>query len=227
MGRFLTAIFSSGCILFAGCGEWSCLEEKYGMGQCPGSEAVELRVSTTYWEQLMDVGLEIKDAEIPDTAPTFAARRCGELSELAEKIAPTYGLSPSWLMGIIQNESSCGANVGPRREAGSVGYAVRSVGSAKPKYWSSWGIGQIMGYRAKAEYGIEPEELEDDETSMEVVAAIFKKCLDKQRGTDAQRLFRAAACYNGGQNWHRASAEWKPRIYKYGLRFLEHINVGV
>jgi hypothetical protein len=226
MKSFIRLIFACSSIFFVGCGEWSCPEEKYGIGQCPGSGAVELRVSTTYWEQLMDVGLEIKDAEIPDTAPTFAARRCGELSELAEKIAPTYGLSPSWLMGIIKNESSCGVNTTPRREPGSIHYAIRAVGSRHEKYWSSWGVGQVMGYRAKAEYGVEPEELEDDELSMEVIAAAFKKCLDEQEGSRAQKLFKASACYNGGRGWQRASGENRDKILKYGLRFLEHINVG-
>lgn len=220
MKRSVAAIFGSGCIFLMGCGSWSCLEEKYGVGQCPGS-GVELKVRTSYWEQLMDVDLEIRTPELRDLSPS----RCSSLREIASKVAPTYGLSPNWLMGIIQNESTCGANTTPRREPGSIGYAVKAVGSRHEKYWSSWGVGQVMGYRAKAEYGVEPEELEDDELSMEVIAAAFKKCLDEQEGSKAQKLFKASACYNGGRGWQRASGENRDKILKYGLRFLEHINV--
>lgn len=169
----------------------------------------------------MDVGLEIRSPEMEEPRED----RCDVLHRLARKIAPTYGLKPIYLMGIIKNESSCGKNSAPKEEPGSIGYAIRAVGSRAKKYWSSWGVGQVMGYRAKSEYGLEPEELEDDETAMEVTAAAFKKCLDEQQGTEIQKLFKASACYNGGSRWQRSSGNTREKILKYGLRYLEHLNM--
>jgi hypothetical protein len=221
MKSFIRLIFACGSIFFVGCGEWSCPEEKYGIGQCPGlNEVTELNVQTSYWEQLMDVDLEIREPEIPQVGR--GASRCDALIRLAHRIAPTYKLSPSHLIALVKNESGCGGNVGPRREPGQIGIALRATGSAAARYWSSWGVTQIMGYRAKHEYGVEPEELLEDETALELGAAIYRKCYDQETGTEEQRSFRAAVCYNGGQNWRRLRE--KDGIYAYGLRFLKNMG---
>jgi hypothetical protein len=134
---------------------------------------------------------------------------------IAGTVAAKYGVPAKLLKALCCQESSCGENPVPRRET-SKAWARRAkkVASTPQEFEAlmhSYGATQLSGLYTFLEYGVPPHELLDDETNLEIAAARLTNELKACRGSS----YCAAARWNGGPGWQKASPKVKQKVKVY------------
>lgn len=154
------------------------------------------------------------------SAPVFSSAKVRSRIDnptlrLAERIAPKYGVPTKLLKAVLCQESSCGENPAPRREHSKSWERKARAVAKSPRHFEqlmhSYGSAQLSGLYTFLEFGIEPKELLEDETNLEIASVRLARELAKCHGSE----YCAAARYNGGSRPNKQAREYAKSVLKW------------